>query len=187
MHYEDFKYEHPVLHRLLMIIFGVGAALAICVALPDNDATRAMGLVDLKERFTAFRSAVYWETRAAINPGSTLTPTIDYGFVLGVDFDGGVFISVPVNKEFVQRKVKFADIQIVDLQGVANLVSKKHQLDAKIESYGDMAVIWFGDEPLNVELVTAKVAVPDPNPPTNIVDRTFAAYFWQKVKGVKKK
>lgn len=185
MNYEDFKYEHPVFHRLFMAAATVAAAAAIVASLPDNPATRAMGLVELQDRCSALRSALYWSSRAAINPTSTLVPQIDYGFVLGVDYDASVIISVPVNKEFVQRKVRFADIQVTDLQGVAALVKEKHQLDAKIESYGDLAVIWFGDEPLNVELVTEKVAMPDPNPPTNIVDQIFAAYFWQKVKGKK--
>ena len=180
---EDFKYDYPRAYRLSLVAVLIAAVGAAATTLPNSEITRAMGLVALKERCAALRSAIYWESRAAMNPVSEQAPVIDFGFVVGIDYDGQVFLSVPLKSEFVQRKVKLADIQIVDLQGVATAIQDKHQLDAKIEMYGDMAVIWIEGKPLNVELVNAGLAKPDPNPPTNIVDRIFATYFWNKAKG----
>lgn len=180
---EDFKYDYPRIYRFSLVAVIIAAASAATSAMPNSEITRAMGLVALKERCAALRSAIYWESRAAMNPVSEQAPVVDFGFVTGIDFDGQVFLSVPIKNQFVQRKVKLADIQIVNLKGIAAIIQEKHQLDAKIEMYGDMAVIWIEGEPLNVELVNARLAVPDPNPPTNIVDRIFATYFWNKAKG----
>lgn len=181
--FEDFKYDHPRAYRLCLLAVAVTLAGVLVASVPDNEATRAMGLIALKDRCVALKSAIYWESRAAMAPEGALTPKVEFGFVLGVDFDGAVFVQLPDKTEFVRQKVLLADVQLVDLDGVAAAIQEKRQMDAKIEMYGDMAVIWIDGVPLNVELVTRKLARPDPNPPTNIVDRIFATYFWNKVKG----
>lgn len=180
---EDLKYDRPIRYRILISGIIVLVALGAVAAMPDTAATRAMGLVDLRERAYALREAGYWKTRALLNPTSELKPVVEYGFVVGIDSDKQVIISVPENATFVRRKVKLADVTVLDLQGAAAVIEHHKQLDARIDVYGDLAVIWIADKPLNVELVNAGLAIPDPNPPTNIVDATFAAYFWNKAKG----
>ncbi|MQA40760.1 hypothetical protein [Rugamonas aquatica] len=183
--WEDFKYEHPALYRGVTAVAMAVLVSAMVVAVPDNDATRAMGLMALRDRGRAACGAMYWETRAGLGAGVALSPQVHYGFVTGADGDGAVLISVPENQVFVARKVKLANIRVTDLQGEAALIKEKRQMDARVELYGDAAVIWIEGTPLNLALVSADMAVPDPNPPTNIVDRVFATHLWNKVKGNK--
>lgn len=184
--FEDFRYDFPVVYRI-SVTASIAAVIAACISfIPNNEFSQAIGLTAFRESALNLREAIYWETRAKLNPGAVLTPNIEYGFVVGIDFDSGVFVSVPEKKEFVQHKLKLADVKVTNLNGVAEYINQRKQMDARLETYGDAAVIWIEDKPINVDLINKGMAIPDPNPPTNIVDRVFAEFYWNKLQGGKK-
>jgi len=56
--------------------------------------------------------------------------------------------------------------------------------NARFDIYGqEQVVTWIRNTPLNVKLIEAGVAKPDPKPPTNIFDLAFATYYWGIAKG----
>lgn len=181
----NLKYDSPILYWMLLTTATFTLLLAILFYMPDTTITRATGLIALQEKAIAFKNAIYWETRAITNPDGLATPTTSYGYVDGIDFDKQVFLSTPGEKGYVRTKFKLADVQVNNLNKAASYITTLRKNDARIDRYGDAVVIWLNNKPLNIELIESGLAVPDPSPPTNIVDRAFAAYYWSQLRGKK--
>lgn len=182
--WDDLRYDYPRLYRGMASLAALGVSSALLLSVPDNDVTRAMGLTALAQRSRAACAALYWEGRALISMAPAAAPSVVYGTVAGVDAEGAVLISVPEQSVFVLRKVVLANIRITDVKGERNLVLGKSKADARIESYGEVAVIWINGVALNLALIDASVAVPESEPPTTIVARVFATHLWNQAKGV---
>lgn len=179
---EDFRYDRPRTYRIMLGSSALLAVTLLLAAIPDSAATEAMGLVALRERAEALRHAAYWQARAMVNTPSALIPTVEYGFVLGIDADKRVVVSVPVGDRFVTRKLHLADVVVTDLEGAGGLIGRYKQTNSRIDVYDDMAVVWIEDKPLNIQLIEEGMATPQADPPTNIVDRAFTAYYWNLAK-----
>lgn len=181
----EFRFEYPRLFRLSLGLLLLGAVLAGFLAVPVNDLTRTIGLTRAQEMTRALHYALRWQFRAWIHPtGAPAPPRRLFGNVLGIEADLRLIASVAAETTYQHRYFEVADAKIVDLLGTARFLAQ-HRLDeATFEVYaGNQAVIWLNGQPLNVLLVELGLAIPDPNPPTNIVDQTFAAYYWSIVKG----
>lgn len=182
---EGFRMDHPVMFRGGVALGVAGLLIVGFLALPDAPVFRASGVTAVQKRVAAVRHAVYWSARAALHSTSkVMEPKVLYGNLDGVDADGQLVVSSATGAKWAQHKVAFADVLITDVGGVAQQVAGLRFENARLELYPDnQAVVWIRSVPLNVTLVEAGVARPDPTPPTDIVDSAFATYYWSLVKG----
>lgn len=181
---DNLRYDHPGLFRLLMVVT-VSMGLFICfMLLPDSPVFRAVGITGLQKRISATNSAIYWSVRAMMAASSSDAPQTLYGSIEGIGTDGQLIATVAKGDSWTRVQLALADTKIVDLYGVAQLVGSLRMEQARFDIYsGSQAVVWLRKVPFNVKLIEAGVAIPDPNPPTNIVDTAFATYYWGLVKG----
>lgn len=183
MNFDDFKYESPNLYRLA-VGGGITALVVIALALfPDGEFSRAAGIRHLQVKAGALKNALRWEWRAMFHPSDASVPAVGFGFLQGIDYDSHVIASVPVDSAYVLKRYQLADIKITNLVGAAKMLAALRTTDATLNVYGDMVVVWIDEKPLNVTMIESGLAVPDPNPPTNIVDKAFAAYYWRIFNG----
>lgn len=186
--FEDFKFEHP---RIFYGLIGgfVGAFLVgLFFSLPTTPFLTSIGINGVQKRGSALGSAGYWKARALLHANSDETQprkTI-WANLAGLDKDGRLLVSVPDGPNWKIEAVGAADARITDLYGAVGLVSQFKSEDARLDYYtDDQVVVWIRNVPFNVKLIEAGFAVPDPNPPTNIVDIAFATYYWYIFKGEK--
>ncbi len=182
---ESLRYDHPILFRTLISFFGILFALLVFVSLPPSPLLRALGIAAAQKKVSALYYAVFWQVRAATNrDGGVPALQTTYGNMAGLDTSGKLVISVPAGNKFVQSRVNIADTKLVDLFGAAALIGQLRTEDAKFDIYHDnQVVVWIRNVPLNVKLIEAGHAIPDPNPPTNIVDKAFSTYYWRIFNG----
>lgn len=79
----------------------------------------------------------------------------------------------------------FADLEITDLRGAASYIAKNtfEKVSVDYYKYGDKVyvVVWFNDGvPVNEMLIKEGYAKAVGNPPTNIVNRLMAEYYFNK-------
>lgn len=182
---EDLRYEYPRLVWSSIWLAMLAALSAGFMAIPDTPTSNAMGLVRLQERATSLVRAVRWYVRVQVNTEGVASPKrITYGTVLGLDRHGNLVISEAVDDRWQKTKVRLADVKLIDVRGAATAVKEFRDENARFEIYEDeQAVVWINGWPLNVKLIESGFADPDPNPPTNIVDKAFATYYWRNFYG----
>ena len=182
---DTLRYDHPGVFRVLTVVVGVGAVSACFMLLPSSPLLRALGVTELQKRVTAATNGVYWSTRAAMNDtAGERQHRQAFGNVEGIDASGKLIIAIPQNKKWVQQQLWLANVEIVDPYGVAQLVGALRQENARFDIYEEERVVaWIRNTPLNVKLIEAGVAKPDPKPPTNIFDLAFATYYWGIARG----
>jgi hypothetical protein len=146
----------------------------------------AIGLTKVKDRGLALKEAVYWQYRVWKNSDLPVQEaTRYYGFVNGARPNGKLKITVADNDKFVLREVSLANLTDIRVDGLAAAAEMRRRAEAVFDIYpGDRAVVWLDGEPWNVALISANLARPTPAPPTNVVDRVFAEYFWAKARGL---
>lgn len=182
---ENLRYDRPILFRVLVtsvaVIF-IGSAFA---ALPQNSFFEAIGVTKAQVRCGALYRAGFWHMRAMLHRDSEGDkPRVVYGNMVGIDTNGYLVILTPAGDKFVQSTVRLADTTIVNLYGAAAAVALESTADARFDIYNqNEVVVWVRSAPFNVQLIEEGHAKPDPRPPTNIVDKAFAAYYWRIWKG----
>jgi len=148
-------------------------------------------------KLTALKEAIRWDIRAflhsedgfvALLSGSSSYQPVDEsgGIVLGVTRVGGVLIDTYSEDTHVEAVL--ADLIIDDPAGVAEFLNGYKYQHVLMDSYlveGDyMYVVRLRDgTPLNLLLIERKLAHAHPNPPTSIVDRMMATYWWNVFNG----
>lgn len=181
---DNLRYDHPAAFGVAVVCGSLVAAAACFMALPESPLLEAMGVNGVQRRVSASFEAVYWSSRALIHTGDDDVPVSVFGNVDGVASDGRLIVSVPEGAKWVHRRLALANAQVVDVYGAARIVGEVRSDNARFEIYPpDRAVVWIRAAPLNVKLIEAGVAKPDPNPRTNIFDLAFAAYYWSVAKG----
>lgn len=183
---ETFRFEYPRVFGWTVGIFCSLFALTVFMSLPESPMLQAIGVTGLQKKVSNFNNAVYWQVRAATNTGgeTMAPPKTIYGTMVGIDGTGQMVISVPEGEQFTQRRIRIADTKVMDLYGAAVLIGSLRLENARFDIYpNDQAVIWLRNVPFNVKLIEAGLAMPDPNPPTNIVDTAFAAHYWNQFNG----
>lgn len=181
---ESLLYDHPTIFRGGLTAIVVTILMVIFMALPATPLMRAIGVTAAQTKVSSLYYAAFWYIRAQTTQEGVNALQTTYGNIVGLDKEGSLIISVPVGDKFEQSKVLIADTKLTDLYGAAALVGQFRTEDAKFEIYENrQAVIWIRDVPFNVKLIEAGYAIPDPNPPTNIVDKAFATYYWRNFNG----
>lgn len=183
--FDTFRYDYPKAFGWTVGVAGTLFVFTAFMSLPESPLLQATGVTGLQKRISALNHAVYWQVRASTNSAQQeLKPVVVFGNILGIDAAKMLIISIPSGNQYVQTRVSVADTQITDLYGAAAMIGALRTENAKFEVYpGNQAVIWFRNVPFNVKLIEAGYAIPDPNPPTNIVDVAFATYYWGNFRG----
>jgi hypothetical protein len=181
---ESFKYDHPGIYRIFVVIFSISVLLIGFMMLPDSPMLKAMGINGVQKRISATANGIYWSTRASISQAGNPEHTQQYGNLEGVDPKGKIIVSVPDHDKWIRKSLALANAEITDMYGAAQIVGSLRTENARFDIYGqDRVVIWIRNAPLNVKLIEAGVAKPDANPLTNIFDIAFATYYWGEAKG----
>jgi hypothetical protein len=183
--FENWRFDHPFLFRATIGISLTSAALVIFMSIPSSPLMAVLGVTAGQQKLAALYYTSFWHLRAATNQSAEakLIKSI-YGTMVGIDRTGQLVISTPVGDRFVQSTVHIADVSVTNLYGAADMIAGMRGEDAKFEYYpGDQVVVWVRGAPFNVKLIEAGHAKPDPNPPTNIVDKAFAIYYWRIFNG----
>lgn len=181
---DNLRYDHPGMYGVLLTFVGTSTLFVTFMLLPEAPLLKAMGVTGLQRRITATTNGIYWSTRAMVNSADDREAIQVFGNVEGIDKNGQVIVSVPEGAKWVRRELVLANAEVVDLYGVAQIVGALRMENARFEIYPpERAVVWIRGAPLNVKLIEAGVAKPDPNPRTNIFDLAFATYYWTIAKG----
>ncbi len=178
-----YDFQRPI-RAFYLCTIAVLLAIAFMTA-PVTPLMAALGMSEAQVRTAAFFNAIYWHSRALLNKeGGAVASLTKYGSMVGIDQRGNLVVSVPEGSRFVTERLQIADIRITDLLGSAVLIHEYKHQDARIEIYPEnQAVIWVKEVPINIRLIEKGHAAPDPNPPTNIVDKAFASYYWRIFQG----
>lgn len=152
----------------------------------DSNFGRASGLYEVRYRADMARQALFWWVRAARGASKSGEVAMTYrGYI---DRGQGQYLLVYLysGEGRVRQVVSLAN---VNNQG-ANLVKfaeryrgKPLRFDLFILPHEKQprALIWLIDRPLNLDVIEDG-AGPDVNPPTDVVDKIFAHYFWHRAK-----
>ena len=183
--FEGFKYDHPVIHRVAIFLFGIMALLVVFMMLPSSPMLKAMGINGVQTKISATANGIYWSTRASISQAGNPEHTQEYGNIEGFDPAGKIIISVPEHDKWVRKNLALANAEITDQYGAAQIIGSLRTENARFDIYPPgRVVVWIRNAPLNVKLIEAGVAKPDSNPLTNIFDIAFAAYYWGEARGI---
>lgn len=183
---EEARYGHPGKVATVFVGMLIIALTTIFLRLPDTTLLNAMGITDLQRRLSATANAVYWSFRASINVAHEplTSPQRLFGTIDGLRPSGDLVVTVAEGSKWIHKSFSLADTIIIDVAGVAAFLAKLRFANARIDVYnGNQAVVWVSGAPINVKLIEAGLAKPDPWPPTNIVDVAFATYYWNIAKG----
>lgn len=183
---EDLKYERPVVYGAVLAGMALIVTVAVFMALPPAPILRVIGVTGAQTTLGAAVNAIYWSGRVLLNRTGDEVPMRVYGNLNGINEQGQLIVTVMAGARVERRTYGVADTQILDIYGAAKIVRALIYENTRLDVYpGNQAVVWVQGAPLNVRLIEAGVAKPDPNPPTNIVDSAFATYYWAIVKGNK--
>lgn len=185
---EEFRYDHP------RVYFSVGGFAIFCLglfiffSLPTTTFLTSVGVNGAQRKVSAFGSAIFWQSTAMMHAKSDETKPNKsiWATLAGLDKDGRLLVTVPNGAKWKIETIRVADARITDIYGAAGLVNQFKAEDVLLDYYqDDQVVVWIRNVPFNVKLIEAGFAVPDPNPPTNIIDIAFASYYWSIFKGEK--
>ena len=184
MNLNDLRYDRPGLYWSSLSVLTVLAVTMVFHMLPRNDFFEAAGVSGAQRRSNALRQAAYWYGRSVIH-ASSMDLAFDIRYGNAVRFEAGAVVaSIPQGDQFLEQSLHLADVVVKSDSLARQAVREVRYRDAKFEIYDqDKAVVWIEGKPLNITLIERGAAVPDPNPPTNIVDRAFASYYWKQAKG----
>ncbi|MBN9424615.1 MAG: hypothetical protein BGO63_15245 [Candidatus Accumulibacter sp. 66-26] len=186
--YHHFKSHH----RGAFLAAVLGLILAIAVGLytfvgSNTALLNVLGLQTTAARMAAGKSAIFWTWRAwrHKSDNAELEPERFYGYLESVNRDTTVNITLVRNAKYQSQRITLADLVITDPTGLATIVEAHRHSSMEFAFYPTQTpypytVIWLDNHPFNLTLITEGVALPDRTPPTNIVDRLFATYYWRE-------
>ncbi|MDU4254434.1 hypothetical protein [Pseudomonas sp.] len=190
--YAQWRYEH----RGLAIVVGVvasGGVLLSCLVvawlLAATSFGQAVGLDSARARATNAYYAAMWATKWATGAETEpVYPKRYSGAIEKIVNDMLVVVYYEEGKQY-RRVVKPANVITTDNIKFKEWASQYHLKGISIEFYEPLgqvsgrdiwgAVMWYRQTPINVELVEQGVGYPEKNPPTVVVNKIFALYYWQ--------
>lgn len=184
---DDWRFDRPLVFWGGLAVLLIALTMLFFLEIPETPTTRLLGISNGQDRVRSVFRGIYWSSRALLNRAGTEQPARIYGNVEGIDPAGNLIVTVAQGDKWVERRYGVADTQILDLHGAARLVAEYRTKAARLDVYShqQQAVVWYAGVPLNVAMIEAGIARPDPNPPTNIVDLAFATYYWAVARGTR--
>ncbi|WNV05872.1 hypothetical protein RP726_05525 [Candidatus Methylospira mobilis] len=146
----------------------------------------AIGFSDLVARAHALREAVYWTGRSYLSDDSNEQPTREYGFVTGVTHHGDrLTLEVYAGASIAKIEARLANTQLVNPSLYVDQIVSIRNVQAVFDFYRNSSdvVVWLDEKPWNIHLISIGAMSADKAPPTNVVDKAFAEYYWYLAKG----
>lgn len=186
-HHARNHYPRIYFATILFALAIIGAQIISFVA--NNTAFFDMlGMTTAKTKIIAAKETAYWHTRAWLNDNKTteIDPIKAYGFLQSVNRDGTINATMILNGKYTTQRITLADTIITDPNALAVAVELHKHEDANFDLYHisnqyPYTVVWIKNQPFNLQMITTGIATPDTTPPTNIVDRLFAEYYWKQL------
>ena len=184
-------YKHLFFLFVFMILCSTYGVFKISekIVAHENDFLNQIGLRSKATKVLALKDAMYWEYRCIKNVNRDVYDYRPiqrvYGNLYSLDRETGeLYFEYYANDKITVSKGRLANIQIVDLNRVAQSLLEFKKKQFEFEVFPDGRIIaWCGHQKIwNLILVQNGSAVPEKHPPTNIVDRLFANFYWQKFK-----
>jgi len=187
----QWRYEHPLLSRLLIKAFLLGGVILLLACLwvgASSGIGKAMGLDHGKKRIIHAYYAILWT--AKIGDASDLHPmnAESYqGYVERV-IDDMMVVSYYKDGAQHRRLIKAANVVIEDKPGFQEWALRYKLRPITLDFYLVLeqaaghdvwaAVMWLNKEPINVQLVERRLGYPEVSPPTAVVNRIYSQYYW---------
>ncbi|MEM8519090.1 hypothetical protein [Janthinobacterium sp. CAN_S7] len=187
--YHDIRNNHRIVYFLSVVIAIAFIIFELTSFVANNTALfDILGAKALKTRVIAAKETTYWHVRAWKNSSAApdITPERAYGFLKSVNRDSTLNITIIRNNKYETQRIQLADIIVNNANGLAAIVEMHKSDNAEFDLYPTgqkypYTVVWLDNEPFNLQIITAGIAKPDTTPPTNIVDRLFAEYYWKQL------
>jgi len=187
--YHHARNHHPRIY-LVTILFALVIIGAQTISFAANNTAffDMLGMTTAKTKIIAAKETIYWHTRAWLNDkkATGIEPIKAYGFLQSVNRDGTVNATMILDGKYTAQRITLADTIITDPNALAVAVELHKHEDANFDLYHignehPYTVVWIKNQPFNLQMITAGIATPDTTPPTNIVDRLFAEYYWKQL------
>lgn len=187
--WRSLRYSHPFVLRGATTVAAVALSVILYTsvgAMRDSEFVTAIGLQPLFVKIEALRHALYWSSRAVMGTEGHEEPAHAFGVVAGVTPDGKqLVLTLYADGQITTRPARLADTVLINpARYVDEIVAIQHA-DAAFDFYrgGHDVVVWINRSPWNVHLISVGAMDADENPPTNIVHKAFAQYYWRIVRG----
>lgn len=193
--YAQWRYEHPILSRLVSIFRAVLVLVLITAFawwLAGTAAGRVTGLDGVKSRFVFGYYSLVWASKGAPDiDAMQLAPKRFSGTIEKVVGDVLV-VSYYDQGKSVRRLVRPANVVITNKEGF-NEWAKQYILKGvtidfyipidKASGYDVWAVVfWSNRVPINVQLVEKGYGTPESNPITQIINQVYSGYYMQRAR-----
>lgn len=187
--YHHTRNHHPIIYFVALFLAIVIIIIQAISFTANNTAFFDMlGMGTVKTKIIAAKETTYWHYRAWLhnNVATTIQSDKAYGFLQSVNNDGTVNVTLINGKKYQTQRITLADTIIINPTALAVAVDLQKHQDAEFDLYQTgqehpYTVVWLNNQPFNLQLITAGIANPDTTPPTNIVDRLFAEYYWKQL------
>lgn len=185
------RYTHPAVATATLItvlIILISMLIVMFGWLRTSEFAKATGIADSANRAYALREALYWSGRAMLHheaDNSATMPVRVYGTIAGLTEKGLIVAKIYEGAEIQTRDVRLADVKLANPAQYAQEVLAVRDMNAEFDIYSpsEEVVVWMNRKPWNVHLIVCGAMHPDERPPTNIVDKAFAEYYWRLTKG----
>lgn len=172
---------------LFSVFFCVMAMFFVAEKIYESDSffIEASGTKSRVEQIVLFKEAMRHELRAfrfsKKAEDATWAPVKKlYGNMRGMYRDGTLEYTYYENENAKVARGKLINVCVNNnLIDVARKIESLSHSPAEFHVYQNgQVLVWLRDHPFNLLLIRAGLASPHPNPPTNVVDRLFAEYYW---------
>jgi len=187
--FNKIKYAHPAIIAVFISISGLLLMSVLVVMfgwLRSSEFAKATGIADSANRVYALQQALYWSGRAILHHDAKypVTPTRMYGSIAGLAPNGMIVVKVYEDAEIKTRTAWLADVKVANANQFVEQVLAVRDNQAEFEFYNpEEVVVWMDRAPWNIHLIACGAMHPDERPPTNIVDKAFAEFYWRIAKG----
>lgn len=152
----------------------------------DSNFGRASGLYEVRYRIDMARQALFWWARSVNGASKSGEVSMTYRGYIDRGQSQYLLVYLYSGEGRVRQVVSLANVnnQGADLVKFAERHrGKPLRFDLFILPHEKQprALIWQVDRPLNLDVIEDG-AGPDVNPPTDVVDKIFARYFWHRAK-----
>lgn len=160
--------------------------ILVFVAVPRTAFGDAIGLTAAQTRVQAFGKALFWSARSATQQEEAQTPQVVYGSLDKLDDKGNrLLVDLPLGEKWEKRTYLIADLIITNRAAAQAYFASLPTRNARLEVYyGTHVVGYVQGQPVNIGLIDAGAAMVNPRPPSNLVSRAYASYYWSVVRGV---
>lgn len=149
----------------------------------DSFFLEASGAETNLEKLVYFKRFLHYKARSYIfsfqNDDFLFPKEERHGHLEGATRDGEVVYTFYRNGDTYEFKSELINTIILNKKRLNDKIEDIDYNRARIEVYANgETLVWLQDQPFNLLLINAGIAKPHPRPPTNMVDKFYADYYW---------